>query len=89
MQESHIELPSVGCADSSDRRVGSNGNGVVHQVANAHSAERLLRRTGRTARSKLAPPNGNPDFVGRTPAASGVYRHDLLGGLIHEYRQAA
>jgi putative transposase len=39
---------------------------------------------------RLAPPNGiNPNSVGRTPAASGVYRHDLLGGLIHEYRQAA
>jgi transposase InsO family protein len=39
---------------------------------------------------QLAPPNGtNPDFAGRTPAPSRVYRHDLLGGLIHEYRQAA
>jgi len=39
---------------------------------------------------QLAPPNGtNPDFVGRNSAASGVYRHDLLGELIHEYRHAA
>jgi hypothetical protein len=48
---------------------------------NAHRPHRALQ---------LAPPNGtNRDFVGRIPAASGVYRHDLLGGLIHEYRQAA
>jgi putative transposase len=47
---------------------------------NGHRPHRALQ---------LVPPNGNPDFVGRTPAASGVCRHDLLGGLIHEYRQAA
>jgi putative transposase len=48
---------------------------------NGHRPHRALQ---------LAPPNGtNPDAVGRTPAASGVYRQDLLGGLIHEYRQAA
>ncbi len=48
---------------------------------NGHRPHRALQ---------LAPPNGtNPDFVGRTAAASGVCRHDLLGGLIHEYRQAA
>jgi putative transposase len=38
---------------------------------------------------QLAPPKGtNPDLVGRTPTAPGVYRHDLLGGLIHEHRRA-
>ena len=48
---------------------------------NGHRPHRALQ---------LAPPNGtNPDLVGRTSAASGVYRHDLLGGLIHEYRHAA
>jgi putative transposase len=48
---------------------------------NGHRPHRALQ---------LAPPNGrNPDVVGRNSAASGVYRHDLLGGLIHEYRHAA
>ena len=48
---------------------------------NGHRPHRALQ---------LAPPNGtNPDLVGRTSAASSVYRHDLLGGLIHEYRHAA
>jgi putative transposase len=48
---------------------------------NGHRPHRALQ---------LAPPNGtNPDFVSRNSAASGVYRHDLLGGLIHEYRHAA
>ncbi len=39
---------------------------------------------------QLAPPNGgNPAAVDRTPHPSTVYRHDLLGGVIREYRHAA
>jgi putative transposase len=39
---------------------------------------------------QLAPPNGgNPAAVDRTPHPSTVYRHDLLGGVIREYRHTA
>ena len=39
---------------------------------------------------QLAPPNGgNSVTVDHTSDAPTVRRHDLLGGLIHEYRQAA
>lgn len=66
-------------------------------ILGRHHLERVLRvytnhyNGHRPHRAlQLAPPNGtNPDFIGRTPAAFGVHRHDLLGGLIHEYRQAA
>jgi putative transposase len=39
---------------------------------------------------KLAPPSGAiADLDGKTNTPVATHRHDLLGGLIHEYRQAA
>jgi len=39
---------------------------------------------------QLVPPNGgNSAAVDHTSNASTVHRHDLLGGLIHEYERAA
>jgi len=54
---------------------------VYSKHYNEHRPHRALR---------LAPPaGGNPVACDRTPAASVVCRHDLLGGLIHEYKRAA
>jgi putative transposase len=48
---------------------------------NAHRPHRALR---------LAPPDGGtPTDNEHTRAAAAVHRHDLLGGLIHEYQRAA
>jgi putative transposase len=48
---------------------------------NGHRPHRALQ---------LAPPDsGGATPVSHTPAASGVRRQDLLGGLIHEYQRAA
>jgi putative transposase len=39
---------------------------------------------------QLAPPDrGNPSQNGDATAAATIYRRDILGGLIHEYEQAA
>jgi len=49
-----------------------------------------IRDTARTAPSSSPPPNGGkPAAVDRTPRPSAVNRHDLLGGVIREYRHAA
>jgi hypothetical protein len=39
--------------------------------------------------STAAPDGANTAAIAPTPEAHAVRRHDLLGGLIHEYQQAA
>jgi putative transposase len=54
---------------------------VYRKHYNEHRPHRALQ---------LLPPNGrNASEDSNTPATTAIRRHDLLGGLIHEYQQAA
>jgi hypothetical protein len=54
---------------------------------NSFRSARFTRFAGKT--EFLHPTGGGATPVSHTPAASGVRRQDLLGGLIHEYQRAA
>ena len=54
---------------------------VLHRYVTHYNAERPHRALA------LLPPEGND--TRNQPSANTIERHDILGGLIHEYRAAA